>query len=340
MPKYSIVIPVYNRPQEIRELLESLTYQEYQDFEVIIVEDGSDHDCKEIIKSFSNQLNEKYFFKDNSGQGFSRNYGFDKASGKYLIVFDSDCLIPPHYLTAVESHLKEKEVDCWGGPDKAHNSFTSVQKAINYSMTSPLTTGGIRGNKAHIGRFTPRSFNMGISKEVFEKTGGYIITRMGEDIEFSLRIEKEGFSTDLIEDAYVFHKRRTNLSQFFKQLHFFGRARINIGRFFPSEIKPVHFLPSLFFIGFILSIIGFLFALPFISYLIYFYFVFAFLIFFHALMKEKNFTVALISIATSFIQLLAYGMGFIEEWWKRGLKSPLSNHKKKPSKASIKGKNS
>ncbi|MBC7450397.1 MAG: glycosyltransferase, partial [Cytophagales bacterium] len=240
---YSIIIPVYNRPVEIRELLQSLTRQTYTNFEVLVVEDGSKDTCETIVQSFQNRLDVLYFFKENTGQGLTRNYAYEKANGDYFIVFDSDCIIPEHYLQSVENRLNSDYLDAFGGPDRAHHSFTPVQKAISYSMTSLFTTGGIRGNKKGVGVFHPRSFNMGISRPVWEKTLGYIITRMGEDIEFSIRMISLGFKVGLIEDAYVYHKRRTNFKQFFRQVHFFGTARINIFRFAPNELKAVHFFP-------------------------------------------------------------------------------------------------
>jgi glycosyltransferase involved in cell wall biosynthesis len=229
---YSVIIPIYNRPDEIKELLQSLTHQGFTNFEVIIVEDGSLKTCEDICKSFEDKLEIQYFYKENSGQGFSRNFGFEKAQGDYYIVFDSDCIIPEDYFETVDQHLDENPLDAFGGPDAALESFTLVQKAISYSMTSFFTTGGIRGGNKQLEKFRPRSFNMGISKAVFEKTSGYNITRMGEDIEFSIRIEKAGFKTGLIPNAKVYHKRRTRLDQFYKQLFFFGRGRINIFRFF------------------------------------------------------------------------------------------------------------
>lgn len=313
MRLYSVVIPVYNRPVEIRELLESLTRQTYRHFEVLVIEDGSTDTCKEVVGSFGDKLNVSYFYKENSGQGFSRNYGYERAKGDYFVVFDSDCLIPPHYLEAVEKHLNDSYLDAYGGPDKAHDSFTVIQKAISYSMTSLFTTGGIRGRKQHIGTFHPRSFNMGISREVFEKTKGYIIPFMGEDIEFSIRIIESGFKTGLVPDAYVYHKRRTSLGQFFRQLHFFGRARINISRFYASELRAVHFFPLLF----LLAVVGYLF-LPVIS-LYWFklatwlFAVYFSLIFLDATLKNKSVKVGVVSIATSFIQLSAYGIGFLTE---------------------------
>jgi glycosyltransferase involved in cell wall biosynthesis len=310
---YSIIIPVYNRPDEIYELLESLTKQTYTHFEVLIVEDGSEKTSKDIVEKFSDTLDIQYFYKENSGQGFSRNYGFERANGDYFVVFDSDCIIPEHYFETVEKFLSQNPVDAWGGPDRAHPSFTPLQKAINFSMTSILTTGGIRGSKNNLGGFHPRSFNMGISREVFEKTGGYKITRMGEDLEFSMRIIKSGFTSVLIEDAFVYHKRRTNLRQFFWQLHFFGRARINIRRFYPEEVKLVHLFPTLFFIGFILSIIFLILDIHILNYFYLLYVLYASLLFLSSLKKEKNLIIALLSIAAAFTQLSAYSVGFLSE---------------------------
>ena len=321
MRLYSIIIPVFNRPLEIKELLESLTQQTYNNFEVLVIEDGSSDTCKKIVESFRDQLNISYFYKENSGQGFSRNYGYERAKGDYFVVFDSDCVIPPHYFDAVEKHLNANYLDVYGGPDKAHHSFTVIQKAISYSMTSLFTTGGIRGRKKHMGTYHPRSFNMGIAREVFEKTGGYIIPFMGEDIEFSIRIIDSGFKSGLIEEAYVYHKRRTSLGQFFKQLHFFGRARINISRFYASELKLVHFFPLLFLIGTVIFLI-----LPFINLTLFKWALLIFgiyfsLIFLDATWSNKNLKVGFMSIATSFVQLSAYGIGFFTEGLKKIFRS-------------------
>jgi len=316
-PKYSIIIPVYNRSQEVDELLESLTKQTFQDFEVLIIEDGSTEKCDMVLEQYGTELSIQYFFKQNSGQGFSRNYGFERAKGTWFLVFDSDCLIPENYLQIVDDHLRVNELDAFGGPDKAAESFTPVQKAISYSMTSFLTTGGIRGGKTKVGSFHPRSFNMGIKREVFEKTGGYKITRKGEDIEFSIRIGENGFRVGLIAEAFVYHKRRTNFIQFFKQLHFFGTARINIGRYYPKEIKLVHLFPVFFFIGFLLSLFGTLFGLypALIGLRIFLLYFMA--IWISATGKTENFLVGMLSVVAAFIQLMSYGVGFIEEFTTR-----------------------
>jgi glycosyltransferase involved in cell wall biosynthesis len=314
---YSVIIPVYNRPNEVDELLDSLTKQTLSKFEVLIIEDGSTDRCQEITQKYQDQLTISYYFKENSGQGFSRNYGFERAKGDYFIVFDSDCLIPPHYFEAVNNSLDEHKLDAFGGPDKAHSSFTNVQKAISYSMTSPLTTGGIRGNKNHVGTFHPRSFNMGISKEVYLKTKGYLITRMGEDIELSIRVIDNGYKTGLIEEAYVYHKRRTSFAQFYKQLHFFGRARINISRFFPNELKLVHTFPALFTIG-LFGLLG----SYFVDQRLFMvgcgvYVLFTILNFMSATINNKSLIVGILGAIAAFIQLIAYGVGFITEGSKK-----------------------
>jgi len=314
---FSIIIPLYNRPQEIDELLFTLIQQDYQNFEVLIIEDGSKLDARSIVESYSDKLNIRYFYKENEGQGFARNYAFEQANGDYFIIFDSDCLIPKDYLTIVKNHLEHNHLDAYGGPDAAHHSFTPIQKAISYSMTSPFTTGGIRGNKKHVGTFHPRSFNMGISRKVWESVGGFKLTRLGEDIEYSIRIQKAGFKTDLISDAVVFHKRRTNFKQFYKQLHFFGRARINIYKHFSSELKLVHFFPAVFVLFIIGAIIFNLLSLPIAKLANSLLAVYILLLFFHSLIKTKSLKVAFLSVFTSFIQLIAYGLGFIQDFWKR-----------------------
>ncbi|WP_367868684.1 glycosyltransferase family 2 protein [Pedobacter sp. WC2423] len=314
---FSIIIPLYNRPQEIDELLATLCLQTYTQFEVVVVEDGSSLTAKEIVNRYADKLDIKYFFKPNEGQGFARNYGFERAKGDYFVIFDSDCLIPHDYLETVKDYLYDHHLDAYGGPDAAHDSFTPVQKAISYGMTSVFTTGGIRGNKKHVGQFHPRSFNMGVSREVWEKVGGFILTRLGEDIEYSIRIHQQGFKIGLIPGAKVFHKRRTSMFQFYKQIHFFGRARINIYKHFPSELKLVHFFPAVFTLGVIAVLLLNIFYPP-LGYLgNIFLLVYFMLIFFHSLVLNKSLKVAFLSIISSFIQLTAYGLGFIQDFFKR-----------------------
>jgi len=314
---FSIIIPLYNRPQEIKELLESLTLQTYKQFEVLVIEDGSVNDAKDIVAAFNGRLEVHYYFKPNEGQGFSRNFGFERAKGDYFVIFDSDVLVPENYLEIVNHRLNTDYLDCYGGPDDAHPSFTPMQKAISYSMTSPFTTGGIRGNKKGIGQFHPRSFNMGLSRQVWQKAGGFIITRLGEDIEYSIRIHSLGFKIGLIPEARVYHKRRTSYLQFYKQLHFFGRARINIYKFFPQELKLVHFFPAAFTLGVLFTLIANLLQWPVAILGNLILALIILLIFFHALFKNKSLKVAFLSIGAAFIQLMAYGLGFMQDYWKR-----------------------
>jgi len=314
---FSIVIPLYNRPQEIDELLNTLTQQTYMQFEVLVIEDGSVKDARAVIDKYANALDLHYYVKPNAGQGFARNYGFERAKGDYFVVFDSDCLIPKDYLETVRDYLFEHKLDAYGGPDAAHQSFTPVQKAISYAMTSPFTTGGIRGNAKHLGQFHPRSFNMGVSREVWEKVGGYILTRLGEDIEYSIRIHEAGFKIGLIPAAKVYHKRRTSFAQFYKQLHFFGRARINIYKHFPKELKLVHFFPAVFTCGFFFTLLINIFYWPLAFVCNFLMLVYFMLIFFHSWQVNKSLKVAFLSIIAAFIQLFAYGLGFMQDLIKR-----------------------
>ena len=311
--RYSIVIPVYNRPDEIDELLESLTRQTYKNFEVIVVEDGSANKCDQVVEKYVHDLDITYCYKENAGQGFARNYGYERSKGDYFIVFDSDCILPNEYLDRVNTSLDNNFLDAYGGPDKDHDSFTITQKAISYSYTSWLTTGGIRGKKNAIGGFTPRSFNMGISRKVFETTGGYIIPFKGEDIEFSTRIKKLGFKIGLIEEAFVYHKRRTSWIKFFKQLHFFGTARINVARFFPDQLKLIHFSPAVFTLGWIITVIMWFVFPPLAKIFTSVYLTYFLLLFIDAIFKTRNLVIAVLGVWAAFIQLTAYGLGFIQE---------------------------
>ena len=316
MPKYSIIIPVYDRPQEVSELLSSLTLQTNKDFEVIIVEDGSTTRCDQVVDQFRDLLSIQYFFKPNSGPGPSRNFGFEHARGEYFIVFDSDCIIPPGYLEVVEKSIRENAWDAWGGPDKAHEDFTLIQRAMGYTMSSVLTTGGIRGGKQRIGWFQPRSFNMGLSRSVFEKTGGFKFSHFAEDIELSIRMKKSGFKVGLIADAFVYHKRRATFRQFFRQVFNFGKGRVLIGSAHPEEIKPTHWFPALF----LLASAGLL-LLPLLSMALFKFGVFMFLlylaaIFLHSLIENKNLSVAILSVPSALLQLWGYGLGFLNEMFK------------------------
>ena len=316
--KYSIIIPVYNRPDEVKELLQCLVNQTYTFFEVVIIEDGSTLKCESVVNTFRDKLDIHYYFQQNTGQGFARNTGFKHAKGEYFIVLDSDALIENNYLQIVDNQLNTNFLDLYGGPDRDHPNFSPIQKAISYSMTSFFTTGGIRGTAKNLGgTFHPRSFNMGLSRAVWEKTKGFIITRMGEDIEFSIRAISLGFQSGLIPEAFIYHKRRTSFSQFFKQLKFFGKARINISRFFPKELKLVHTFPMLFTLGCFSIPLFFLIYKPFFFSGIIILGIYILLNFMDSTLKNKSIKVGLLSVIAVFVQLFGYGIGFITEGWKR-----------------------
>jgi glycosyltransferase involved in cell wall biosynthesis len=274
---FSIIVPVFNRPEEVEELLESLTKQTYQSaFEVVIVEDGSTIDCADAIQKFDSKLNIKYFFKQNSGPGDSRNFGMRNSKGDYFLIFDSDCIIPPEYLTEVEASLKTQYVDCFGGPDAALASFSDIQLAINQVMTSFFTTGGVRGGDEKLGRFQPRSFNMGLSKKAFETTHGFGNIHPGEDPELVFRLWDAGFQTKLIKTAFVYHKRRISWSKFYQQVHKFGKVRPILNHWYPKYRKLSYFLPLLWvsfaFISILLLFVNF--SIPFFLLMLYYLIVF------------------------------------------------------------------
>ncbi|MCD8418439.1 glycosyltransferase [Tenacibaculum finnmarkense genomovar finnmarkense] len=326
MLKFSIIVPVYNRPKEIEELLESLTKQDFQEnlkddlkddlkdaFEVIIIEDGSEKSSEEIVKSYKNRLNIRYFYKENSGAGASRNFGMQRASGTYFIILDSDVILPTQYLSEVKKGLKQQYTDAFGGADAAHSSFTDLQKAINYSMTSVLTTGGIRGKKKGLGKFQPRSFNLGISKKAFIKTAGFSRMKAGEDIDLTFRLWENGFETQLIEKAFVYHKRRSTIKQFFKQTFAFGTARPILNAKYPESAKLTYWFPSVFIIGFLVSLLllSFGYWQFFILYLCYFT-----AIFIDAYRQNKSVNIAAKSKLTTLVQFTGYGLGFLKSIFK------------------------
>ena len=345
--KYSIIVPVYNRPDEVDELLESLSNQTLKDFEVIIVEDGSVKPCKDVCDKYAGILALHYYAKENSGPGQSRNYGAERANGEWLIILDSDVVLPEGYLAAVDSAISHQTSDiaAFGGPDAAHPSFTPVQKAISYSMTSFFTTGGIRGGKAKLDKFYPRSFNMGIRRDVYLQLGGFSKMRFGEDIDFSYRIVEAGYRPQLFPDVWVWHKRRTDFRKFFRQVYNSGIARINLYKKYPESLKLVHMLPALFTVGVALLAALFLTGLVFVgiglwagycgstgcnmglvvAYMgaalmvlallpLLFY---SLIIFIDSSIKNHSLKVGFLSIPASFIQLTGYGTGFLRAWWLR-----------------------
>ena len=306
---YSIIIPVYNRPDEVDELLASLTkLNGGLSFEIVIVEDGSPNTCETVIKKYASQLEINYFLTENQGAGRSRNYGMQQAKGNYFIIFDSDCLIPENYLMAVDAQLKIKYTDAFGGPDAAHENFTNIQKAINYSMTSVLTTGGIRGKKKAVGKFQPRSFNLGISKKAFEETQGFSDLKIGEDIDLTFRLWEQGFETQLIDSAFVYHKRRVDFKQFYKQTHAFGKARPFLNKWYPGTAKITYWFPSLFLLGALYALVAVGYNLYFAAYLYAVYFLFLGI---HASFVNKSLTVGVLSIVSTSVQFYGYGTGFL-----------------------------
>lgn len=304
---YSLIIPVFNRPDEVAELLESLLRQQQMPYEVILVEDGSTVPCSHLLSLYDKQLPLKYYAKENSGPGLSRNWGAGVASGNYFIFLDSDCILPPQYLAEVDAFLQQQQVDAFGGPDAADASFTPIQKAINQAMTSFFTTGGIRGGKRSMEKFHPRSFNMGISRQAFETLGGFSSLRFGEDIDLSLRLFSAGFKVSLIPNAYVFHKRRTDLKKFFRQVFNSGMARINLYLLHPNSLKLVHSLPALFTLGmivlFLLSFLQLRALLPLLFYML--------LVFGDTVRQTGSLQVALLAVPAAFVQLTGYGLGFL-----------------------------
>ncbi len=309
--QYSFVIPVYNRPDEIKELLESFVNLDFdQAFEIVIVEDGSSITSEKVVESFSDKLNIIYYYKSNSGPGDSRNFGMRKATGNYYIILDSDCILPPSYLKLVDESLQKEYVDCYGGPDNAHSSFSLIQQAINFSMTSVLTTGGIRGNKHSVDKFQPRSFNMGLSKKAFLATNGFGRIHPGEDPDLSIRLWKTGFKTKLISNAFVYHKRRISWSKFFNQVYKFGKVRPILNLWHPETKKITYWFPFLFVSGFLVATLSFIFLNWFLP--LFFYGIYFTLIFISALIKSKNLSLAGYSIIAASIQFYGYGLGFIK----------------------------
>lgn len=327
--KYSLIIPVYNRPDEVAELLESMTRQTETDFEVIVVEDGSTVSCESVCRQYATRLRLQYCPKPNSGPGPSRNYGVGRAQGEYVIVLDSDVVLPDGYLAAVSAALDAEPADAFGGPDAAHPDFTPVQKAISYSMTSFFTTGGIRGGRKEMDKFYPRSFNMGVRRTVYQKLGGFSTLRFGEDIDFSIRLIRSGAKTRLIPEAWVWHKRRTDFRKFFRQVFNSGMARINLYKRYPDTLKLVHLLPAVFTAGsaalILISAVGrvlmhyddphrwyWLCAGPWLPLLL-----FALLIAADATRAQRSLKVGLLAVGAAFVQLTGYGCGFLRAWWER-----------------------
>jgi glycosyltransferase involved in cell wall biosynthesis len=322
---FSFIVPVYNRPDEIDELLESLTKLSSSiPFEVVIVEDGSSIPCEDVIEKYTSKLSISYYFKSNSGPGDSRNYGMKVAKGDYFIILDSDCIIPPDYLEQIQKSIDEEYVDCFGGPDAALDSFSDIQKAINFTMTSFLTTGGIRGGSEKVDKFQPRSFNMGLSKKAFETSYGFGNIHPGEDPDLSIRLWNLGFKTKLIKNAFVYHKRRISWEKFQIQVNKFGKARPILNSWYPEQSKITFWFPSLFLIGFLFSVSLAILKVPFFLALYGFYFL---LLFISSLLSNKSLKIALFSLWATIIQFYGYGKGFLVSYYR------ISILKQKPHEA-------
>lgn len=308
--RFSIIVPVYNRIDEVRELLDSLKAQTSKDFEVIIVEDGSTLPCKEAAdEARADGLDVKYFYKPNEGRSIARNYGLERASADYFVFFDSDCVIPPDYFKNLARMLDENPLDCFGGPDAAHESFSDTQKAINYSMTSFLTTGGIRGGKVQLEKFVPRTFNMGYSRKVYDKVGGFR-EMFSEDIDMSTRVRHGGFTIGLLQNP-VWHKRRVDFRKFFRQVYVFGKSRVTLKLLYPDSLKVVHLLPAVFVLGVVALVLLGIFVSPwwFLPLGLYFAAVFT-----GALIATRRLKIAAMAVPAAVIQLGGYGMGFIKDY--------------------------
>ena len=303
--KFSVIVPVYNRCDEVEALLQSLAAQTSKCFETIIVDDGSTEPCGEVCARYP-EANVRYYWKENEGRSPARNYGMERATGDYFIFFDSDCVIPPGYFETLHTLP-----DCFGGPDAAHDSFSDVQKAINFAMTSFITTGGIRGGKVQLEKFTPRTFNMGFSREVWQHVGGFR-EMFSEDIDMSMRIRRAGYRTELIRPAAVYHRRRVNFKKFLKQVHVFGQSRITLQLLYPGSLKAVHCLPALFLTGCVMLI---LLAITWSPWWLLPLGLYVLMLFVDALIETKSLKVALLAVPASFIQLWGYGAGFIRAWF-------------------------
>lgn len=321
---FSLIVPVYNRPDEVEELLASLALQSYTDpYEIVIIEDGSSVTCQEVVEKYADKLAISYFFKPNSGPGDSRNFGMRNAKGDYFIILDSDCIIPPGYLQSVAENLRKNYVDCFGGPDAALDSFSDIQKAINFVMTSFITTGGVRGKSETLTKFQPRSFNMGLSRKAFEATGGFGNIHPGEDPDLSIRLWKQGYSTMLFSDSFVYHKRRIDWQKFYKQVNKFGKARPILDAWHPEYKKVTFWFPSLFLCGAVFSLALLLFGINILAYLYLLYFV---LIGVLSSIENKNVKVGFYSIIAVCIQFYGYGTGYLKSFIKLRLsgKEPQS----------------
>jgi glycosyltransferase involved in cell wall biosynthesis len=310
---FSCIIPVYNRPGELKDLLSSLLEQSYTQFEVIVVEDGSTLRCKDVVDTFADQLTLHYFYQENTGQGFARNFGMQQAKGDFFVILDSDVLLPPTYFEHLQEAIQSRSLDAFGGPDAAASDFSPLQKAMDFAMTSFWTTGGIRGKLKNPAAYQARGFNMGVSRAVFDRLGGFVDPNRGEDIEWSIRIKKAGFRLELVSEAFVYHKRKNTLWSFAKQAFSFGRNRVNVSRFHPEAIKLVHWLPTFFLFFLVSLVINLLFVqVLHIPQLVIFW-IWAGLVVYQATWNSGLLLVGHLALLTSLVQLCGYGSGLLVE---------------------------
>jgi len=323
--KFSIIIPSFNRVDEITALLVSMEELRFprSQFELIIADDGSTDETLHFIKSYSSAsgLNLILVSQSNQGPGAARNLGVAAASGDFFIFIDSDVTVPGHWLEEISKQLQLEGGQAFGGPDTYRDDFPALLKAINHSMNSFLTTGGLRGKKGKsLARYYPRSFNMGLSRALWEKTGGFSKLRHGQDIEFSHRLHQAGAKILFIPKAFVFHKRRTSLKKFFKQVFNWGVARINLYKMNPSMLEPLHALPAVASAGYLLlSLMAFFHPVLKQIWLVFSAFGLLLLLFSsaQALRQYRSIAVALYVPLVIPIQIFGYGIGFIYNFIRR-----------------------
>ena len=327
---FSLIIPTYNRLNELQELIPTIEQQEYDltSIELVIVDDGSTDGTSAYINSYKSDLKITYVKQQNQGPGPARNIGMSLATGAYFIFVDSDCLLPPQYFSELAAGITAEGYEAFGGPDTYHPSFSPLLKAINYAMTSFIGTGGTRGSKKSIAKFYPRSFNMGISRTVYDIIGGFGSMRHGQDMDYSARIYQAGFQVGLISDAFVYHKRRTSLWRFFKQIHNWGVTRINLAGLHPNMLKPIHLAPAFILIAGLLILLSapfWLWGFALLKFGLLGLVALMIFISIQSFLEYRSVQVALLSILTLFIQVFAYAVGSLNGIWQKWiLRKPIA----------------
>ncbi|HJX71736.1 MAG TPA: glycosyltransferase [Bacteroidales bacterium] len=314
---YSVVLPTYGRPGDVEEFLDSLTRQEYNDFEILVVDATADDSVRQVAEKYLDKLKLNFIYKKGLGISESRNLGVKLSKGGFVVFIDSDCVVPPSYFTEIEKYLSLNKVDAFGGPDAASKDFTHSQKAINYVMTSFLTTGGIRGKAKRIGRFEPRSFNMGVSRKAFDAVGGYSGMKVAEDIDLSMRLHQAGFKTALIPDAYVYHKRKANLHKFLVQMFMYGKARIDLFMRHREALKITYLMPLFFLIYLLAGLASAFFSkvlfILFLASLIFY----ALAVFIDSSIQNRSLAAGILSVFAAYGFLVCYGSGLIYNIFRR-----------------------